>query len=244
MPDVVEVFDNMPGFSRFYVIGSAVLGLLVFMGLVGGSSIFVGIPQDLWKPKFILSLLFNGKMSLNLLLDLYFFSITCGRMEQQYRPNKYGEFFYMILFLVILTYIIEIAINWNGYALLATCFKMALTYIFCKRNPNERMMLFFVFTIKAAYLPFGLLVIDLLQGGSIWSLVAGIAVGHAYVFLKDILPVSHKKDPLATPLWAIRFVNWIKNSNLPYVGRGGVAQAFGRDAEGNRPFAGQGVRIG
>lgn len=244
MPEITELFENMPTFTKCYVILSLVLGLLAFLKFLPMNLVYVMVPSEIWNPKFLLSFCFLGKLSVGLFFELYFFSLTTGRLEMSYKPNRYPEFFIMILFLGLVCFLLEIVVSWGGYALLSKSFVMSLTYVYCKRNPHEKMMLMYFITCKAAYLPFALVGLEILQGGSIWSSLIGIAAGHLYFYLKDILPVSHRKDFLRTPLWALRFVNWVQNSSLPVVGLGGYRQAAGMNAQGQREFQGRGVRIG
>jgi len=245
MPEIGELFDNMPLYTKTYVISSLVLGLLVFIRLMSSMMAVVYIPDQILHPKFILSYFFLGKLSVGLLFELYFFTLTVGRLEMTYKPTRYAEFFYMILTLSIACYLCEIAVNYGGWVLLSKSYMMALTYVYCKRNPNEKMYLMYFIQVKASYLPWALIVLDLLNEntGSIYSSLIGILVGHLYVYLKDILPVSHKRDYMTTPQWMIRFVAMVKRSSLPIVGNGGAAQAFGMNQEGHRIFAGRGRRI-
>lgn len=244
MVDIVEFFDEMPKFTKSYIILSLVLGVSLFLGLLPLKWVLVLTPNELWNPKFLLSFAFLGKISMNLVFELYFFSMASSRLEQTYAPTRYGDFFYMLLFMGLVCILGETVVNYGDHIWLSKSFVMAITYVFCKRNPSERMRLMFMFDIKAAYLPFALLVLEVIQGGSFWSPLIGIAAGHLYVYLKDILPVSHRKDFLGTPMWMVSLVNRARNSQLPYIGQGGVAQAMGRDEHGNRPFMGRGVRIG
>ena len=46
----------------------------------------------------------------------------------------------------------------------------------------------------AQYFPFAIAGLNWIQGGSIWSDLIGIGVGHSYVYLKEILPLSHRMD--------------------------------------------------
>ncbi len=38
--------------------------------------------------------------------------------------------------------------------------------------------------------------------------VSGVVVGHLYVYLKEILPVSHRKYFLDTPRFINKFASW------------------------------------
>lgn len=71
-----------------------------------------------------------------------------------------------------------------------------------------------------------------LFGASLKPYIVGIALGHCYIFVKDIAVVRYHKDYLQTPQW---FFNWW----------------YGRNNDGQGParrqnvgvFQGQGVRL-
>ena len=52
---------------------------------------------------------------------------------------------------------------------------------------------------KGAYLPWVLLGYTVITGGSIVSELLGLASGHLYIILKDIVPNSHGYNLLRTP---------------------------------------------
>lgn len=244
MPEITELFRDLPMFSKTYVITAIALGIIAFLRFIPYHWVLVEIPYDLWTPKVLLSYMFVGKASIGLLLEMYIFSLLVGRLEMSYAPNRYADWWYMLLILGLICLLGETVMSWHEVALMSKSFVMALTYVFCKRNPHEKMMLMFMITCKASYLPFAQVVIDLLQGGNIISPIIGIVAGWIYIYFKDVLPVSHRKDYLATPRWVIWLYNKVSNSSLPWIGQGAPAQFMGRDADGNRPFAGRGIRIG
>lgn len=245
MPEITEFFNEMPTFTKTYVLLALAAGVGAALRLVNPSIFFVLVPNQLLNPKILLSYFYNGKLSINLIMQLYFTSLLAGRLELTYKPNRYADFLVLLLLVGLVCLILEIVVNYGGWILLSKSFMMGLSYIHCKRNPQEKIMIMFIFSVKAAYFPFAEAVMELLsEGGNVYSVLIGIAAGHLYIFLKDILPVSHRKDYLQTPMWAIKVVNWIQNSSIPYFGKGGAAQAFGVNQEGIRPFAGRGHRIG
>jgi hypothetical protein len=244
MVDIGDYFDQLTIFTKSYVVLSLVLGGLFFLKLIPVTWVYIYVPNELWNPKFILSFIFLGKLNLSLLFELYFFTLVCTRLEQSYRPKRYADFLVMLLFIAVLTILCETILNWQSYVVLSKAFVMAIIYIFCKRNPNERMFLMFAFHIKASYFPFAQLFLEILQGGSIWSGLIGIGIGHLFVYFKDVLPAAGRGDWLKTPEWAKRFVLMIQTSRLPFVGEGGVNDFMGRNQDGNRVFAGRGRAIG
>lgn len=67
----------------------------------------------------------------------------------------------------------------------------------------------------------------------------GIALGHAYIFMTDIVPIRYHKDYLKTPRW---FDNWWHGRGIGG-GAGAGGNAGGFAARGGA-FGGQGVRLG
>ena len=63
-----------------------------------------------------------------------------------------------------------------------------IVYVWCRRNPFVRYNFFGLFTFQAPYLPWILVLISVLFGGSVLVDLVGIAVGHAYYFLEDVFP--------------------------------------------------------
>ena len=103
-----------------------------------------------------------------------------------------------------------------------------------------------------------------LTGGSPFNDLIGVAVGHLYYFLTEVLPESHGHNPIKTPNWIRRAVLWANNigvdPRLQQRGAGQVgmhqlnndgaqaqpARAAAEAPRGNafRAFGGPGVRIG
>ena len=71
-------------------------------------------------------------------------------------------------------------------------------YVWCKAEPDLMVTLWFV-PVKSANLPWAMLALSVLMGGDIFSDLIGIAAGHSYYFLKEVLPQSHGHNLLKTP---------------------------------------------
>jgi hypothetical protein len=90
-------------------------------------------------------------------------------------------------------------IHFGGYLLLYESFAFSLIYIFCKKYPNQVFGVLFILRIKAAHFPWFYLFFKMITGHSWKQLLIGLLVGHLYIYLKEILPISHRKNFLATP---------------------------------------------
>lgn len=111
-------------------------------------------------------------------MTIFFFSILVGRLEEEKRGSTYYDFVYMLFVLFIGCNVLEHIVNMYGYYIVSASFCMGLYYIFSKKNPDEQIQIFFVFSIKARYFPWAMMIMDFLEGGSIVSPLIGIGVGH------------------------------------------------------------------
>ena len=76
------------------------------------------------------------------------------------------------------------------------------------------------------------------MGGDVWRDIVGLAAGHLFYFLKDIVPIAYKLDILRTPAFVQRIASRISSSQTT-----NPRPAAG-PAQPQRFFAGRGVRLG
>lgn len=80
-----------------------------------------------------------------------------------------------------------------------------LIYVWGRRNEHVLMSFLGLFTFRAPFLPWVLVAFSLLLGHSAQLDLLGIAVGHVYLYLKDVLPTIGefrgwgRRDFLPTP---------------------------------------------
>ncbi len=88
---------------------------------------------------------------------------------------------------------------WHGPSLI-----FMMLYLWSKQNQNTPVSLFGVINLQAVYLPFALLALDVVQGGSPKSGIVGILAGHVYYFLTDVYPRANGRQFIKTPQWLYR----------------------------------------
>ncbi|KAL6005087.1 ER-associated protein degradation protein [Asimina triloba] len=76
-------------------------------------------------------------------------------------------------------------------------------YIWSRENPNARINIYGVVTLKGFYLPWALLALDLIFGAPLKPDVMGIVVGHLFYFLSVLYPLSGGTQPNIEPLFEI-----------------------------------------
>jgi len=115
-----------------------------------------------------------------------------------------------------------------------------------RKSQWKKITFMFGFVFKSAYLPWVLVGWHTITGGSIMSDLIGIAAGHLYIFLKDVLPTSpYKYNVLKTPKFIEKLVN--KYYTVPNGNVGGVNpinQPQNDIRMGWRAFGGRAVRLG
>lgn len=117
-----------------------------------------------------------------------------------------------------------------------------MVYVWSKNFRDANVSFFGLFTVKAFYMPFVLMGMDVLLGNSHIPHILGIFVGHAYHFLHDLYPITSGHNPLATPVRLKRLcADW--GLGRPPVAGTAAASAAAADP-GFRAFAGRGQRLG
>ena len=83
------------------------------------------------------------------------------------------------------------AISWAmGFPrLLSFALFMMVIYVWSRRHPGEQAT-FYMFRVEAQYLPWVMLAFNFVVGGDIVSDLLGIAAGHVYYFVQEVLPTT------------------------------------------------------
>jgi Derlin-2/3 len=244
-----QFIKTIPPFTKHYMIGALAAAALLSFKLIGGDKLgltYSGIVDHLyiWTP--ITNFFVVGTFSFGFLFRLYAIYFAIGSLEKYHTPNKYADFAYLILICMGLIFIFSFILGQT--MIMSHQFLMCLMYIYCKKEPLNKVRFMFGFVFKNAYLPWVLLIYEVMSGQSIVPLLIGIAAGHSYIVLKDILPNSqYKYNLLETPKFVRSLVakygpNFATN-NFGGFGAGAQGQAQPQ-APVNRFFRGHGVRLG
>ncbi|XP_053678155.1 derlin-2 [Anopheles nili] len=138
---------------------------------------------QLWR--ICTTFLFFGTFGFNFLFNMIFTFRYCRMLEENSFRGRSSDFVTMFLFGGTLLVILALFVN---LLFLGQAFTIMLVYVWSRRNPFVRMNFFGVLNFQAPYLPWVLLGFSVLIGNTIWVDLIGIAVGHLYYFLEDVLP--------------------------------------------------------
>lgn len=82
-----------------------------------------------------------------------------------------------------------------------------LAYVWSRKNPRQSVS-FWGNEINATFVPWVMLALTFFVGRPIFLALMGIAIGHLFYFLVDVLPDSHNVDLLHTPKFLVNFLGW------------------------------------
>ncbi|KRX08303.1 hypothetical protein PPERSA_01764 [Pseudocohnilembus persalinus] len=245
MDDFKVWYNQQPFLSRTYLTCVILTTTVVSFGIISPYHINLDLVKvfssvQIWR--LITNFFFVGTFSFNIIFALFFLHFAISRIESLYSKRNYADLLYLILFTMITLDIVGMIFS---APFLISGFQIVLIYIWCKRRPLEIVQFLFGIRIKSAYFPFFLVGFHLLTGQNVLIDVIGLAIGHVYIFLKDIYPQQSHKDYLRTPLFFQKLVDKYiiplsEQHNYQNVQRNDQPQA------GNvfRAFQGRGVRIG
>ena len=109
-----------------------------------------------------------------------------------------------------------------------------IMYVWSRREP-EALLNIFGFKFQSLYLPWVYIAIRLLMGGAISLPLIGIAVGHLYFFLIEVLPGNNNIDMIRTPQFVVDLIQFLTGLSQPRVAS--VAQAATNAAGGHNTAA-------
>jgi len=156
---------------------------------------------QIWR--LVTNFFYFGRFSFNWLFSMYLLQKYFKGLEGNYftGPRGFADFVFMLSFsgLVFLV----IAYLWGLMFLGAPLVYFAL-YVFARKDPYQDVMLW-SFRVPQWQLPFALMLVTILMGGSPMDHLLGILVGHIFHFLSDVVPQVYRKTLLRTPDFLYNF---------------------------------------
>jgi len=81
-----------------------------------------------------------------------------------------------------------------------------LLYVWSRENPNAQINIYGLVQLRSFYLPWAMLLLDVIFGSSLMPGLLGIMVGHLYYFFAVLHPLATGKSYLKTPKWVHKIV--------------------------------------
>ncbi|XP_015790508.1 derlin-1 [Tetranychus urticae] len=198
MSEIIQWFDSLPKFTRYW------FGLSVVFPIVGKFGIFspmsvVLTPQfisqfQIWRP---FTATFYYPTGFHYLMNLYFLYNYSLRLETGPEfASKPAEYLFLLIFnwfwAVVIGYLFSIPLLMDPMVL-------SVLYIWCQFNKETVVSFWFGIRVKAMYLPFVLLGFNVLMGGSAYFEILGIIIGHLYYFTMVKYPAENGVHLISPP---------------------------------------------
>lgn len=195
-------FNQLGLVTRFSLVAAVGLSAASSLNLVNVSRLLLTSEAvtsfQLWR--FVTASFFLGNFSFQWLMTIATFVTYVKNNEEHDFKGKTADLVYM--FIVVIAGLSGVGLYFNLYVT-SFSFLMALCWIFCKRHPEQQLTLF-GFAFRSAVFPWALMALHFVMGGGLLADFLGVVVGHAYVFVKDVLPATHQQRWLETPMWLRR----------------------------------------
>mmetsp|Transcript_27878 Transcript_27878/g.42241 ORF Transcript_27878/g.42241 Transcript_27878/m.42241 type:complete len:258 (-) Transcript_27878:133-906(-) len=246
-------YKSLPLLTRIGLTAIFITTVIAQVGILDPSLFFLHWPTVLNKLqvwRLLTSVIFFGQFSFQFLFQMYFFTSFSSKLEQNEIFNQPGDYLFFFIVIILLLDVVSLVLSWpGGLPMLGPSFVFAILYYWSRREPYANLS-FFSFTIKGYQFPFALIFFQLLIGGNIWMDLLGLAAGHIFYFLKEVVPATYGYTLVKTPSILVNFMSRYSPAapgvNVQYVGGGGggggPAQAPPRPPP--QHFGGAGHRLG
>ena len=202
-----ESFYSIPTITRSYLVIAFMTTACCSLGLLSPVQLYlefglVWSKFQVWR--LFTCFIFFGKFSFPFAFQLYLLYSYSRKYEEAPFPSSRVEsptadYMYMLMFGMFLLVIVSwfTAIPFMGSAMV-----FMILYVWSRKNPESPCGLF-SFRFKGLYLPWVYCAFSIVIGNSPVMNLLGIACGHVYYFLLQILPVSHGYEVIKTPQFLI-----------------------------------------
>lgn len=203
-------YKNLPILTRCILTAIFGVTVLVQLDILNPMLLYLNWPLvinqlQIWR--LLSSVFFFGTFSFGFLFQLYFFSSFSTKLETNEVFAQPGDYLFFLLFEILLLDAISLVLAWpTGVPMLGPSLVFSIIYYWSRREPYA-MLNFFSFNIKGFQFPFALVFFQLLIGGNIWNDLLGLAAGHVYYFLKEVVPAEYGHTLIKTPYFLISFMS-------------------------------------
>lgn len=186
MGDFSEWFGQLPFFTKWWLALTVIFSVAGRFNLVNPYYLMLSYEPfinqfQIWRP--ITSLFFyplSPRTGFHFLINLYFLYNYSLRLETGIYDGRPADYFFLLAFCWVCCVIVGLMAE---IAFLMDPMVLSVLYIWCQLNKDVIVNFWFGTRFKAMYLPWVLLVFNLvISGGGLLELV-GIVVGHIYYFL-------------------------------------------------------------
>ncbi|KAL6974481.1 ER-associated protein degradation protein [Sarracenia purpurea var. burkii] len=208
MSSPAEFYNSLPPISKAYGTLCVLFTTAYQFGLFHPAYIALIYERvfkrlEVWR--LITNFFFLGKFSINFGIRLLMIARYGVQLENGPFQRRTADFLWMMTFGAF-TLLALSAIPWFWTPFLGVSLVFMLLYVWSREFPNANINIYGLVTLKAFYLPWAMLALDVIFGSELMPDLLGIIAGHLYYFLTVLHPLAGGKNMLKTPLWVQKLV--------------------------------------
>ncbi|KAG5041622.1 hypothetical protein JHK85_014098 [Glycine max] len=186
------------------------------------------------------NLFFLGPFSINFGIRLLMIVRYGVQLEKGPFDRRTADFLWMMIFGAFALLVLSaIPIFWSPF--LAVPLVFMLLYVWSREFPNAQINIYGLVALKAFYLPWAMLALDIIFGSPLIPDLLGIIAGHLYYFLTVLHPLAGGKNILKTPIHKL-VARWI--IGVQPISRGQAANDPQQERGSGVAFRGRSYRLG
>ena len=213
-----EWWRDLPVITKFLLTSTVLSTLATYFGLTSVGN-FALIWPLVWQKfqiwRLVGCLTYAGRFEFAYLFHVLMLYQNSLRYEQEpYNTGAYGtsaDYLWMLMVCVLCLYGLSVVF---GFVFLAEPLLFCILYV-CSRRNAEGQSSFFGLKFKTLYVPWINVAYRLLIGGGLMMPLLGIAVGHVYYFLVEIMPVLHGISLIKTPNFCVSIIEYASGRSAP-----------------------------
>ncbi|XP_068652930.1 derlin-1-like [Aristolochia californica] len=213
MSSPAEFYNSLPPITKGYGTICVLATTAFHLGLYHPESIALIYDPvfshfQVWR--LVTNFFFLGKFSINFGIRLLTLARYGVQLEKGPFEKRTTDFLWMIMFgafiLLVLSAIPLVIPLYFAPPFLGVSLVFMLLYLWSREFPNAQISIYGLVTLKAFYLPWAMLVLDVIFGSHITPDLLGIVAGHTYYFFSVLYPLAGGPNLLRTPLWVHKLV--------------------------------------
>nr|XP_016455956.1 PREDICTED: derlin-1-like [Nicotiana tabacum] len=208
MSSPAEFYKSLPPISKAYGTACLLLTTACQLGLchpVHIALLYQPLISHFQVWRLITNFLFLGKFSINFGIRLLMIARYGVQLENGPFQRRTADFLWMMIFGAF-TLLVLSAIPFFSSPFLGISLVFMLLYVWSREFPDANINIYGLVTLKAFYLPWAMLCLDVIFGSSIMPDLLGIIAGHLYYFLTVLHPLATGRNFLKTPMWVHKLV--------------------------------------
>ncbi|XVE70518.1 hypothetical protein DITRI_Ditri10aG0078800 [Diplodiscus trichospermus] len=208
MSSPAEFYNSLPPISKAYGTACLLATTAFQLGLYDVYHIAL-IHELVFKHfqvwRLITNFFFLGNFSINFGIRLLMIARYGVQLERGPFERRTADFLWMMIFGALSLLVLSaIPIFWTPF--LGVSLVFMLLYVWSREFPNAQISIYGLVSLKAFYLPWAMLALDVIFGSPLIPDLLGIIAGHLYYFLTVLHPLATGKVILKTPMWVHKLV--------------------------------------